>query len=432
MQHCVRTTSNKSRYTVSDKTAEVLQSMFCEDTGRSFMDSGGYPQYDAEGRYCGSTCGYGRAYERNRGRDLRQAPEAYVRFRKLRGKLEVEYGKSAFHHCLNTLEFHQGMDDLYQEFTARSSDPYLQDALAFTEQDTLYRYLLWKCGLLVLPESVVPAYRSHETYAEHEDSILEELLRELRAENIIALESTLSIDEVRKASEKLPGFQQEVLEDLWHAGGTFGGSEYSEEPLCEYTYNTENNLSQDLQYVLFSTSTNEYVLLQSHNGCDARGGFSKPRVFECADAAPFLADARTGYLVREGADEDDFETQWYTDDGGYHWYGARDNADLRNMTPVIDLDDDLENQDIELADDQLPIWQKIVDIDKALCKAPRDLAEACERNPRYVEHYMATVQTEKARLWAEQETLLGELFPGALLLRDDRAFINGIEITAQP
>lgn len=50
----------------------------------------------------------------------------------------------------------------------------------------------------------------------------------------------------------------------------FEGEHYS-----GYTYNDENILSQDFVYYVMG----EYVFIQSHNGCDARGGFSTPHLF---------------------------------------------------------------------------------------------------------------------------------------------------------
>jgi len=52
------------------------------------------------------------------------------------------------------------------------------------------------------------------------------------------------------------------------------------------TYNTENILSQTLQYTIYSQekdwiySTGDvYIALQIHNGCDVRGGYTKPYLF---------------------------------------------------------------------------------------------------------------------------------------------------------
>lgn len=56
----------------------------------------------------------------------------------------------------------------------------------------------------------------------------------------------------------------------------------------EYTYNYDNVLSQDIQFLFFDYDfETEYILLQVHNGCDARSGMTKPRVFKLNDIEYF-------------------------------------------------------------------------------------------------------------------------------------------------
>jgi hypothetical protein len=47
-----------------------------------------------------------------------------------------------------------------------------------------------------------------------------------------------------------------------------------------YSYNWENWLSQDIQYLNFEHAGQSFVLIQIHGGADARGGFTYPQVFE--------------------------------------------------------------------------------------------------------------------------------------------------------
>jgi len=50
------------------------------------------------------------------------------------------------------------------------------------------------------------------------------------------------------------------------------------------SYNWENFLSQGIQYVMAENDDGEkYILLQIHNGCDIRGGYTKPRVFKVVE-----------------------------------------------------------------------------------------------------------------------------------------------------
>lgn len=54
------------------------------------------------------------------------------------------------------------------------------------------------------------------------------------------------------------------------------------EPIIINTYNDSDSyqLSQDLQFALFKMRGKDYVALQIHGGCDARGGYTSPKFFE--------------------------------------------------------------------------------------------------------------------------------------------------------
>lgn len=56
----------------------------------------------------------------------------------------------------------------------------------------------------------------------------------------------------------------------------------------ENTYNTENQLDQGFFFIMFKYQGELYVILQTHNGADIRGGYSKPRVFRVDDETLFL------------------------------------------------------------------------------------------------------------------------------------------------
>jgi hypothetical protein len=53
-----------------------------------------------------------------------------------------------------------------------------------------------------------------------------------------------------------------------------------------YTYNFETLLSQDIQFIF--DAAEELVLLQIHNGCDARGGMTTPYAFYVDNYSDFL------------------------------------------------------------------------------------------------------------------------------------------------
>jgi len=43
-----------------------------------------------------------------------------------------------------------------------------------------------------------------------------------------------------------------------------------------YTYNDENDFTQDFVYAMCEDEDDDIIVIRSHNGCDARGGFSSP------------------------------------------------------------------------------------------------------------------------------------------------------------
>lgn len=100
-----------------------------------------------------------------------------------------------------------------------------------------------------------------------------------------------------------------------------------------YTYNMDNMLDQDFQWQEFELDGSRYCMIQSHNGCDARGGLSGPMIVSWNDGNPCDC-GRASITPEEQPDEQpDDETQaklfdvapykvdihWDTEDGGYRW-----------------------------------------------------------------------------------------------------------------
>jgi hypothetical protein len=48
---------------------------------------------------------------------------------------------------------------------------------------------------------------------------------------------------------------------------------------CHYTYNEDNVLSQDIQFIYSEIYESDIIALSIHNGCDARGGFTDYKIF---------------------------------------------------------------------------------------------------------------------------------------------------------
>jgi hypothetical protein len=82
----------------------------------------------------------------------------------------------------------------------------------------------------------------------------------------------------------------------------------------ENSYNRESSLSQVIQYTVFEYDSDEYVMLSIHNGCDVRGGYTKPVIFTSnGNSGPEI------YLCEQGTIQCENGHYWDTDDG-CHWY----------------------------------------------------------------------------------------------------------------
>lgn len=434
--------TSSSRPVAPDETAEILREMLCEDTGRALCDSGGIPKYDEHGNYVGSQYGYGRAFERNRGRDFLSEPAARVRFRVYTHKdehsVDIEYTKSVFHHCHNTLTFAEDMDKLYREFSARSDSYYLQDMELFCGGRNLTRYLLWKAGLLaVLSTEAVddeePWSGSFQAFMDSDVSDIKELTKLLRESwKELLPESRPGPRQVRDLQEADPGrlseFEWKLLDGLLRQDGGFGGIYNDGEPLCDNTANHENALSQELQYLYFSSPTGCWVLLQTHNGADTRGGYSRPRAFEADDEFLMANDGTIGLACRRSDIPDGVPEYWSTDDN-YHWYpeGACGCGTVQlGNCPVYDLD---------WSTDELP--SELQEIEEAISKSDSQVHEMCRQFPEKEQELFETAFENKMKLeeelnYKKHEWLLdsGIVNGGTIVVDNGRAFIQGIELVA--
>ena len=72
---------------------------------------------------------------------------------------------------------------------------------------------------------------------------------------------------------------ERFVNSLDGAKGIYGDGK----PFTENTYNGEDMLSQCIQYVYWTDDDGAHVMLQIHNGCDVRGGYTDPVVFDVTD-----------------------------------------------------------------------------------------------------------------------------------------------------
>ena len=98
------------------------------------------------------------------------------------------------------------------------------------------------------------------------------------------------------------------------------------------TYNYDNVLDGAIQFVSFGYEGELYMLMQTHNGADIRGGYSEPKVFKVPEPDYFIIAQNTVY-----ASTDKFA--WDSDDAGFSWNGAESyGTDDEEEIPELEFD----------------------------------------------------------------------------------------------
>lgn len=113
---------------------------------------------------------------------------------------------------------------------------------------------------------------------------------------------------------ELVGYFPEYLEGLLNEDNESKYDIDSTNIFTENTYNGENLLSQIIQYTEFEVDGCIIVMLMVHGGCDVRGGYTAPKIFEAFDQHS-LADCAQASIYCDK----DSEHHWDTDDS-CHWY----------------------------------------------------------------------------------------------------------------
>jgi hypothetical protein len=130
------------------------------------------------------------------------------------------------------------------------------------------------------------------------------------------LEYTTKSDRLTKAmykwtNKKLPdAYWPEIVEEFIKAM-------HWEKEYGENSYNSDSMLSQVIQYDIANDGNNNYfALLQIHGGCDIRGGYTAPVIFELPEMDEYaLAGGRDLSASCKC-------TQMDSDDCGYYWTGS--------------------------------------------------------------------------------------------------------------
>lgn len=249
------------------RTEEVLLAMLTENTGTHFLDSGG----DS-----------GRNWQRNQGRDFENEAPSTLSFR----YDSIELTHRVFHWLRERLEFDEGANNAFDGQFRREVDPDGDKSWGELREE----FPAWYA-----------TYRSQQDSSSQCDPCEGEGCDQCNGTGLIS------------------GSQ-----DLYDTTGIYGEGS----PLTVNTYNEECLLDQTLLFTYFELRTgsgrggNEgsFVILQIHGGCDVRGGYTRPTIFQVtADEATDIFDFRRGTISCTGDGEEGEGHFWTTDDGS-HWY----------------------------------------------------------------------------------------------------------------
>jgi len=89
------------------------------------------------------------------------------------------------------------------------------------------------------------------------------------------------------------------------------------------TYNGEDALSQTIQYTRFELNGNDHIILRIHGGCDIRGGYSTPIIFNEYEFGALFDNARLSmYCERSDVDPNQLELEGFERDNSPHYWDS--------------------------------------------------------------------------------------------------------------
>lgn len=121
------------------------------------------------------------------------------------------------------------------------------------------------------------------------------------------------------------------------------------------TYNDTNLLSQIIQYSPFEWESSDYIILQIHNGCDVRGGYTDPYIFKIIDIDDFhraqLCVKASCQGIKYDPSQSCFEglemesacrNWWHSFDAGIHYHFHGHITDIKPIEEYTRYDKDMQ------------------------------------------------------------------------------------------
>ena len=175
-----------------------------------------------------------------------------------------------------------------------------------------------------------------------------------------------------------------------------------------YTYNEDNSLSQDIQYIQFKwMDADEFeqdvVLVQVHQGCDARGGMGSPKAYVVRDDV-YFGDCRiNGYGCNSQSWDEEMVNQSYPEKGV-----NLDDLPVYDFKYISNLKADLEA--LKLTDKNTPeVVEAMTQQDKLNAEeAFHEFCEALEDVSVVVYNHKAYyVDAEPEEIYGDSYSLMG-------------------------
>lgn len=128
-------------------------------------------------------------------------------------------------------------------------------------------------------------------------------------DDALSFEAALNAEYLAFTADSHESHLDDIDEWIEHIGGSKIGSDNS--------YNHDSALSQVIQYTVFEYDGSQYVALQIHQGCDVRGGYTRPWIFSMSDEYALIWESGSVYCTGEDQHRYDYSGGEWTIDGSY-------------------------------------------------------------------------------------------------------------------
>lgn len=323
----------ESLYTGPDSgytdTESAIAMLMTESTGTHFLDSG---------------FAVGRAWQQNQGRDFKGEPVAT-----LDSRYGFSYSRSFFHFITERAKV-SDRDKIAEWYSGISEDSHFADVQIVSELIALFDMLESEC------DSDEPGDLAGYDLAKwHMLQILKNKIDDTTP-TTESIEWLAGWYEVESGVLDVPDLIKIARDLAFQLDAEPKPPYYANEPACDNTANYDTTLSDNFQFLVFTSEWNQYVILQYHGGADVRGGYTRGIVLESSGYADITESIQDYASGRVSCDDSECGASWYTDDS-YHW---KNDAPPSNKARFNRFDSSVDTIEFEIEPisiDDSPAWR---------------------------------------------------------------------------